>query len=144
MARKRKKKRGSTITFVIEILVLLILIAGIFAYAKIRESFENFQSSEIKSGEGEDTVEEGSIEINEGVIENAHLSGYRNVALIGLDTRSGSLNYANSDTMIIASINNDTQEVRLVSIFRDTYLDAGGKSGFNKANDAYNRGSSTQ
>ena len=142
---KKKKNRGSTITFMIEILVLLILIAGIFAYAKIRESLENFQGS----GNAEQTAEgqapdEGTIEINEGVIENAHLSGYRNIALIGLDTRSGSLSYANSDTMIIASINNDSQEVRLLSLYRDTYLDAGGESGYNKANDAYNRGSATQ
>ncbi|MBQ6469402.1 MAG: LCP family protein [Lachnospiraceae bacterium] len=144
MTRKNRKKRGSTITFVVEVLVLLILIAGIFAYAKVRESFENFQSSEIRNEEGALEVEEGSVEINEGVIEDKHLSGYRNIAVVGLDTRSGSLNYANSDTMIIVSINNDTQEARLLSIFRDTYLDAGGESGYNKANDAYNRGSSTQ
>ena len=141
---KKKKKRGSTITFVIEILVLLILVAGIFAYAKVRESFENFQSSEIKADDGEKIIDDASIEINEGVIGNKNLKGYRNIALIGLDTRSGSLKYANSDTMIIASINNDTQQVKLVSIYRDTYLDAGGESGYNKANDAYNRGSATQ
>ena len=145
MAAKKRKKRGSTITFVIEILILLILIAGIFAYAKIRESLERFQSSANteQTAEGREAGE-GSIEINEGVIENANLSGFRNIALVGLDTRSGSLNYANSDTMIIASINNDTQEVRIISLYRDTYLDAGGESGYNKANDAYNRGSATQ
>ena len=73
------------------------------------------------------------------------LSGYTNIALFGLDTRTpGQLGKGNrSDTIIIASINNDTQEVRLVSVYRDTYLDlANGK--FNKCNGAYSSGGPEQ
>ncbi len=41
--------------------------------------------------------------------------------------------------IMIASINNDTNEVKLVSVYRDTYLDTGDGT-FRKANAAYNRG----
>ena len=143
MARRRKKKRGIA-AFVIKILLLILLTTGVFAYAKIRESFEYFSNSDGSDDDDFEAAQVGEVEINEGVIQANNLSGYRNIALIGLDTRSGSLSYANSDTMMIASINNDTQEVKLLSIYRDTYLDCGGNSGYNKANDAYNRGSATQ
>ena len=49
----------------------------------------------------------------------------------------------NSDTMMIASINNDTQEVRLVSIYRDTLLNIGNGTSA-KANAAYAYGGPEQ
>ncbi len=73
------------------------------------------------------------------------MSGYTNIALFGLDTRvAGQLGKGNrSDTIIIASINNDTKEVKLVSVYRDTYLDlTNGK--FNKCNGAYSAGGPEQ
>ena len=66
--------------------------------------------------------------------------GYTNIAVFGLDNRSnGTLDTGNSDVIMIASINNDTNEVKLVSVYRDTYLDTGDGT-FRKANAAYNRG----
>ena len=87
------------------------------------------------------------VQINENMPEETvqTMSGYTNVALFGLDTRTpGQLGKGNrSDTMIIASINNDTKEVRLVSVYRDTYLDlTNGK--FNKCNGAYSAGGPEQ
>lgn len=56
--------------------------------------------------------------------------------------------YGNSDTAIIASINNDTKEIRLVSLYRDTYLrvdeDEYGNGIYNKCNSAYLRGGPVQ
>ena len=52
-----------------------------------------------------------------------HEEGYTNVALFGLDSRENDLGKGNrSDTIMIASLNNDTKEVKLVSIYRDTLL----------------------
>lgn len=66
------------------------------------------------------------------------LSGYTNVALFGLDNRSnGDFSTGNSDTMIIASINNDTKEIKMVSLYRDTYLDVDGDITLKKCNSAY-------
>ncbi|MFG6330781.1 MAG: LCP family protein [Lachnospiraceae bacterium] len=93
------------------------------------------------------TVDPEKVKINESIAEETvqTMSGYTNVALFGLDTRiAGQLGKGNrSDTMIIASINNDTKEVRLVSVYRDTYLDlTNGK--FNKCNGAYSAGGPEQ
>lgn len=62
---------------------------------------------------------------------------YLNVALFGLDSREGDLGKGNrSDTMMIASLNKATGEVKLVSVYRDTLLELDDGS-YNKANAAY-------
>ncbi|MBU3874733.1 LCP family protein [Faecalicatena sp. AGMB00832] len=64
-------------------------------------------------------------------------TGYLNVALFGLDSRDGSLSSGErSDTIIIASLNRQTKEVKLCSVFRDTLLQQPDGS-YNKANAAY-------
>ena len=69
-----------------------------------------------------------------------HETGYVNVALFGLDSRENDLGKGNrSDTIMIASLNRETKEVRLVSVFRDTLLELDDGS-FNKANAAYSFG----
>ena len=67
-------------------------------------------------------------------------TGYLNVALFGLDSRENDLGKGNrSDTMMIASLNKETKEVKLVSIYRDTLLQLDDGS-YNKANAAYSFG----
>ncbi len=58
-----------------------------------------------------------------------------NILLIGQDRREGE-SRARSDSMIIASINNDTKEVSLISLMRDTYVQIPGYSD-NRLNAAY-------
>lgn len=66
-----------------------------------------------------------------------HEDGYTNIALFGLDSREGDLGKGNrSDTIMIASLNNKTKEVKLVSVYRDTLLQLDDGS-YNKANAAY-------
>ncbi|MGI6019998.1 MAG: LCP family protein [Lachnospiraceae bacterium] len=145
---KRKRKRPSLIIFVIEMVIFLLLTTGVFAYAKITESFDNFEKSSYpnaqsqengsENGEGQ-MIQSEKIEINEGVTGNSHLSGFRNIALVGIDNREETLEWGNSDTMMIASINNDTQSVKICSLYRDTYLKVGDET-YDKANSAYNLG----
>ena len=69
-----------------------------------------------------------------------HETGYVNVALFGLDSRENDLGKGNrSDTIMIASLNRETKEVKLVSVYRDTLLELDDGS-FNKANAAYSFG----
>ena len=100
--------------FLLELVVLLVLAAGLFVAAKISKL--NTESLEL-----------GNIIINDGLTDSdgtSKLSGYKNIALFGVDSRTGDLESGtNSDTIMIASINNDTKEIRLVSVYRDTYLD---------------------
>lgn len=70
--------------------------------------------------------------------------GYHNIALFGVDARDGQLGRGTrSDTIIIASINLDTQEIKLVSVFRDTFLNLSNDT-YNKCNVAYAQGGPEQ
>ena len=61
-----------------------------------------------------------------------------------MDARDGQLGRGTrSDTIIIASINLDTQEIKLVSVFRDTYLNLSNDT-YNKCNAAYAQGGPEQ
>ena len=128
----RKKKR--MLIFGIEIAVILILVVGFWIVSKL----DKIQKPK---------VEQDQIEVNESLQEStvATMKGYTTIALFGLDTReAGQLGSGNrSDTIIIASINNDTKEVKLVSVYRDTYLNlTNGK--YNKCNAAYSAGGPAQ
>ena len=84
------------------------------------------------------------IAVNPEVEENTEMKGYRNIALFGVDSRTGKLGKGNrSDTIMIASINQDTGDVKLVSVYRDTYLNLG-TDAYNKANAAYAQGGPEQ
>lgn len=64
-----------------------------------------------------ENIDEKDLGINEGV----KIEGYTNIALFGMDSRDGSLGEGNrSDSIMIASINNKTKDVKIVSVFRDT------------------------
>lgn len=67
-------------------------------------------------------------------------TGYLNVALFGVDSRKGELEKdTRSDTIMIASLNRETLEVKISSVYRDTLLEQ--KDGtLNKANAAYSFG----
>lgn len=127
--RIRRKRRRRRILFALEILVLLMLVGCLFVYAKLN-------SLEFVS------IDLGNIGISDTVKNNEVMKGYTTLGLVGVDSRDGDLGAGtNSDTMIIASINNDTKEVKLVSVYRDTYLRIGedeeGNGIYNKANSAY-------
>ena len=83
------------------------------------------------------------VEIDEtqlGLSENENLTGYRNVAIFGIDSRSDDYELGNrSDCIIIASINNTTHDVKLISIYRDTYMQVEGH-GLDKITHAYSYG----
>ncbi|MCI9611404.1 MAG: LCP family protein [Eubacterium sp.] len=132
-SRARKKKKHRIIIFTIEILLLLVVLAGLFVWSKYQKL--DRQPDMIGT---QDIINE---DMNQSVQEV--LKGYTNIALFGLDNRSnGSFEAGNSDVIMIASINNDTKEVRLVSVFRDTFLNVSsdGTNNFRKANYAYNKG----
>ena len=98
-------------------------------------------------------MDDGNIMINEEVVETKQQAdkdtvnvakGYRNIALFGVDARDGALGKGTrSDSIMIASINQDTQEIKLISVFRDTYLNLGNDS-YNKCNAAYAQGGPEQ
>ena len=137
MSKMKKKNRhiGRKILFGFEIVVLILLVGVLFIYTQINKKMDqlNFNETDTQQQGGEPV----QVEMNESVSGSEVLSGYTNVALFGI-------NENNSDTIIIASINNDTKEIKMVSLYRDTYLrvaeDEYGNGIYNKCNSAYLRG----
>ena len=124
-----KKKRRRIILFIVEIFALVILVGALWIVQ---------QGS--KSGKME--LNEEKIIVNETVKEKEEttMKGYRNIALFGVDSTTGSLSKGTrSDTIMIASINQDTGECKLVSVYRDTYLNLSNDT-YNKCNSAYAKG----
>lgn len=75
------------------------------------------------------------------------LDNYMNIALFGLDSRYGELESGiQSDCIIVVSINKESKEVKMASVYRDTYvrcINGKGDSYFGKINSAYNTGGAT-
>ena len=130
--REPRKKRTGLKVFGIIVLVLIIILVAIIGatYWYITDKLGKIQHVDIDISQ---------LDISEEAEKN--LSGFRNIALFGIDSRSiddyGEGN--RSDCIIIASINNSTKEVKLLSVYRDTYVNIEGH-GLDKITHAYSYG----
>ena len=129
--RKGKKKHGKLKVFgkivLTLVIILAILVGATFWY--VTNKLGKMQKVEISDAE---------LGISEEA--NSNLSGYRNIAIFGVDSRSDDYGVGNrSDCIIIASINNSTGEIRLISVYRDTYVNIKGH-GLDKITHAYSYG----
>ena len=113
MRKKKKMNKGLKIFFIILlVLVIFILGLGVAGYTFVNGKIGKMQKENI------DTTAVG---INEET--KQELKGYRNIALLGIDSRADDYGLVNrSDCMIIASINQETNAVKLISVYRDTYV----------------------
>ena len=122
--RNSKKKAKIWLGILIVFLLLILIVLG-FAYNKL---------SKLNQAD----INEDNITINE--FNNDDLKGYTNIAIFGVDSRQNELlNNTRSDTILIASINKKIKDVKLVSVYRDTYSDIEGV-GYRKINAAYANG----
>lgn len=119
---KKKKRRRRIGILVAEVIILSVLC--VFAYATVKMDKLDFNF-----------LDEDKLEVYKDT------GPYTNIALFGLDAREGESieSGVRSDSMMIASINNETNEVKVVSIFRDTLLKQQDGT-FDKANAAYSYG----
>ena len=126
MSKPRKKSKK--ILFILEIVVLLLFIGGLFVYGQISAKLDKIDIQET------DLADQDIVTNDQA----PQMTGYTTYALFGLDHRSKNekLNTENSDTIIIASINNDTKAVKLVSVYRDTLLNVKDDT-YSKANSSY-------
>ncbi len=133
MSKSRKKRRK--VLFILEIIVLLLFIGGLYVYGQISAKLDKIDIQETD-------LQEQDIVTND---QAPQMTGYTTYALFGLDHRSRNekLNTENSDTIIVASINNDTKAVKLVSVYRDTLLNVKDDT-YSKANAAYALGGPAQ
>ena len=128
---EEKKNRKGLKTFGIIVLVLLIILAiivgGTFAF--VHSKLSKMQQVDLNEDD-----------LNVSAQAEQQLAEYRNIAIFGVDSRDDSYDKGNrSDCIIIASINNKTKEVKLISVYRDTYLQIEGH-GLDKITHAYSYG----
>lgn len=130
---KKKKRKSARWIRLRRLLILSVMevfvLAGIFAYAYVLKQYNKIQRPDFQAKN----------------VENTHLTsediqkmkGYWNIAVFGVDSRNSSVGRGyNADVIMIASINRENGDIRLASVFRDSYLSLGDGT-YSKINQAY-------
>lgn len=156
-----KKKSNQNLKIVIFIIEILIIIGMLLVVWKVWDTTEGegytsaeFEEDDIHINPGvassieNDTTDSGTsedISINASVSANTKQSEYWNIALFGLDATSTSQlqGKSRSDCIIIASIHKETGEIKLVSVYRDTYMNLSNDK-YTKCNAAYSTGGASR
>ena len=125
---EKKKNKGLKVFLIILItfIVISLIITGIVLWF-INNKLDKIDYIELPPEE---------ITVNEGVEENETLDDYRTIAILGIDARNDTFTGSRSDCIILVTINNKNKEVKLTSVYRDTYLDIDGY-GLDKVTHAY-------
>ena len=128
MNNSLKSEKGGILKVLGVLLIIILILVGLalgIGYAFISDKLSNVNFVDI---------DEANIELNSGV--EQELKDYRNIAIFGLDSRDNSFSNSRSDCIIIVSINKKTNDVKLTSVYRDTYVDIEGH-GLDKITHAY-------
>ena len=137
----KKKWKWKIPLLILEFFVLLIAIGILYVITTTTRDIERTNIDTDKIVINDEVVEAKTEKKQEEVKVS---KGCRNIALFGVDARDGELGKGSrSDTIMIANINLDTHEIKLISVYRDTYLNLGNDS-YNKCNGAYARGGPEQ
>lgn len=103
----------------IGLLVILIVVIGIASYAFSKLGLMD------------------RVQLNEKELSCVDVDGYINILLLGVDSRDmDNIDGAGADAIMILSIKEETGEVKLMSVYRDTYLKFGDTDSYGKITDA--------
>ncbi len=123
--KARRRGKGILIAIIIVLTLILVVLAWINHQLDKRVKFD--LDKEALTQEQNDFTDD-------------NIEGYWNIAIFGVDSRTNDLvKNTRSDSIIIASIDKKTKDVRLVSVYRDTFADIKGV-GYRKINAAYANG----
>jgi len=114
-AKRRRRSPLKTILRLVVVAVLAVIAYGVFSY---------WQGTQLADGAAASETFEGT----------EYTDGRMNVLLLGVDSRGEE--QARTDTMMIASWDPETNDVRLVSLMRDIYATIPGYQSY-KLNTAY-------
>lgn len=110
---KKKKKKKKRLRKILIVLVLIIGILGGVLYFFIKDKLDKINYVDIN---------EENLSVSNNISK-----GYRNIALFAVDSRDINNNAGSrSDGIIVLSLNEKTKEIRLLSVYRDTYLQVEG------------------
>lgn len=130
---KKKRRRNILIFCIVEFFTLIVIfgIGMVIRYANMTQQIEVDKKQ----------LDNTNLEISK----KQAMEGSWTVALFGVDTRDGSLGKgANADVQIIANVDRASGDVKLVSVYRDTYLNVSKGNTYAKINQAYAMGGPEQ
>lgn len=153
--KKKKKRRLKVVLLVLEIFIVLIL--GLVAFVLLAP--DNVRNKMLSCGGkcagtvtglekkfdekfNDSSFDKDKVNVNEE-LDTSQYEDYTTIALFGIDSRENSLDVGLSDSIIIATIDNKTSEVKMSSIYRDTYvsiIDEDGDTQLNRINTAFSKG----
>ena len=124
MKKNKKNKRRNIIIYAISIILAIIVVIGGGAYIYINKTLNKVEKVEVNTdniGLNTETKEE--------------FKEIRNIALLGIDSRDDDL-VGRSDSIMILTLDNVHEKIKLTSIMRDSYVNIEGY-GMDKINHAY-------
>ncbi|SFG36499.1 LCP family protein [Oribacterium sp. WCC10] len=125
-----KKKKAVRTRIIIMAVVEILTLACIFGFGSVYRYMNMTQAVEFDVSK----VQNNNIDITQ----KQKMSGYWTVAVFGVDSRDGGVGKgANADVQIICNVDMATGDVKLVSVYRDTYLKTGSSTRYAKINEAY-------
>lgn len=154
-AKAKKNKMTKIVIFTVELLVIAVMLGVLYMVTRVTKTDEGGMKIEV--------IDKGNLAIPQEIVDNEVMKGYTNIALFGVDISkektdaegnvigllpagtlrdSGLLKGFRSDTIMIASVNQDTGDIKLVSVYRDTFLNIG--DSYSKCNGAYAKGGAEQ
>lgn len=130
-AKKRRRKKIRRIILIIELILLMMLGGLLYVYSKFGKM--NFNDlGKVKTNNLDKKTKD-------------LLSGYTTIALYGVDTRvMGDYKNSHSDSIIVCVIDNKRKKIRLMTVYRDTYMEINGRGDFRKCNYAFGVGGAKQ
>lgn len=139
--KKKRGRRGRRIAiFIVEFVALLVLFAGYYLLSK----WDMIQHVEIEKKvdvNGNEIQQDNKDEMDASYAEKVS-QGYINFAVFGCDSSTTGVNGrstslvsgTNTDVIMIVSINKDTGETRIASVYRDTVMYMPDDGTYNKIN----------
>ncbi|MGI6011377.1 MAG: LCP family protein [Ruminococcus sp.] len=148
---KASEQKGKAAVSAATVILMLVGLGGAFLYGKGHNYFQqsNYVEASVKKVEMTPRAEEEPVDEQMAQIQE-NLERYRtsenvmteenvyNILLVGVD-RTATTEEANSDSMILLSINYEKMRVTMMSLMRDTYVHIPGV-GYRKLNAAYANG----
>lgn len=156
-----KKRRAKNFCFILTVFVIFAAVAIGFVNSKLELLTENDDDVTYQYNTGQEEISQTTYEeediidmdsvdsassVNEYLYQWSNNNGelYRsdnviNVLLLGLDSADALEEGGRSDSMILVSLNKETQKINMISFFRDswTYMNIGGQDRYNKTNASY-------
>ncbi|MBQ9157478.1 MAG: LCP family protein [Eubacterium sp.] len=129
--RKKKKKSGRRMGCLVPMLLLLFFIV-VISFVLLNMTFSKVEKHKLDNS---------VITVNH---QDKRMNRYQTIALFGVDSQDNVIGDrgSRSDSIIVVSIHKTTRKVKLMSIYRDTYVSIDGQ--YDKINAAYSYGGPEQ